>query len=235
MRRPATVPPIGRTLFALPLLLASSLAGLALAARPARADPILYEVCYDGDGADADDVFTEIYGSAGFSLDGWSIEGVNGLDGSVYRTVSLDDVSIPDDGLLVLATSFAAGDVLAARDGVAEVDWQNGPDAIRLVDPDGAIADALQYGDAGAYGAGEGAYAEDVPAGYSLTRDAYATDTDDNASDWTASGTPTPGTGPSVAPVPEPASLLLVGTAALGFGATRRRRRRRGKRGPQTG
>ncbi len=38
---------------------------------PAQAQPIIEEVLYDGEGGDADDVFTELSGPAGTNLDGW--------------------------------------------------------------------------------------------------------------------------------------------------------------------
>ena len=109
----------------------------------AWADPILNEVCYDGTGTDADEAFTEIYGTPGLSLKGWSLWGVNGADGKVYRKLSLTGATIPSDGLLVIATTSAKGQVLSARDFTAKIDWQNGPDAIRLVlpDPDGSDPD----------------------------------------------------------------------------------------------
>ncbi|MDX1384237.1 MAG: lamin tail domain-containing protein [Thermoanaerobaculia bacterium] len=154
--------------------------------------PILNEVVYDGVGSDGDEVFTEIFGPAGQSLDGWSLVGINGADGSVYRTVDLTGATIPADGLLVVAGSGALGAVAAAKDFEGSVDWQNGPDAVLLVDDEGAVADALQYGDAGAFNMGEGAPAPDVAGGSSLSRDGGHTDTDDNATDFTE-GVPTPG------------------------------------------
>ncbi len=211
----------GLTFLALALLVGSVAAPVA-----AWAGPILNEVCYDGSGADADDVFTEIYGTPGLSLSGWSLEGINGSDGTSYRKISLTGATIPSDGLLVVATSSALGSVLSARDFTANVDWQNGPDAVRLLDATGSVVDALQYGNAGSYGAGEGAYAVDVMAGYSLSRDLFGTDTNDNATDFSAFSTPTPGQGP-VSPVPEPSTLALLTTGTLGLAAARRRRRRR--------
>ena len=190
---------------------------------PALAGPILNEVCYDGVGTDADEAFTEIRGIGGTALTGWSLRGINGSNGSAYRTISLTGMTIPTDGLLVLATSSATGAVLAARDYTASVDWQNGPDAVQLLDATGTIVDALQYGDAGVYNAGEGTYAADVLAGYSLSRDLFGTDTNDNATDFGALATPTPGVGPT-SPVPEPATLVLFGLGSAGLVTWRHRR-----------
>lgn len=207
-------------------LILGLVSGFLVAPAVAWAAPILYEVLYDGQGADADDVFTEIYGMPGTSLDGWSLRGINGSTGATYRTVSLTGAVIPSDGLLVIGTSSAAGTVLLARDFTARVDWQNGPDAVQLLDASGAVIDALQYGDAGSYGAGEGAFAPDVLAGWSLTRDLLATDTDDNAYDFAPSSTPTPGIGP-IGASPEPCTLFLVAAGGVGLVGVRRRARQR--------
>jgi predicted extracellular nuclease len=208
------------SLLALLLSMSGALAGTA------HAGPILYEVCYDGSGTDADDVFTEILATPGMDLTGWSLQGINGSNGQTYRTISLTGASVPDDGLLVIATSSAAGSVLSARDFTANVDWQNGADALLLLNEQSVVVDALQYGTLSGFSAGEGSPAADVAAGWSLSRDYWATDTDDNASDFFGLSTPTPGTRPS--PVPEPGSLALVlaGGAAL---ASARRRGRRGR------
>ena len=158
----------------------------------------IHEVLYDGSGTDADDAFTEIVGPAGTNLDGWTLVGINGGTGAAYRTVSLTGAQIPVDGLLVVATDAAVGALLAARDFVALVDWQNGPDALQLVDPAGTVVDALQYGDAGAFNRGEGTPALQTSPGQSLSRDSMGTDTDDNLTDFSVQEAPTPGVGPTV-------------------------------------
>ncbi len=168
---------------------------------------LINEVLYDGDGSDADDVFTELFGSPGLVLDGWSLTGTNGTDGSVYRSLDLTGGVIPADGIFLIATLDT---VFGGVDFYANVDWQNGPDSIQLLDPAGTIVDALQYGDAGTFNGGEGFPAPDVSAGLSLSRDSYGTDTNDNVSDFTVLESPTPGAGPRMASVPEPGSLLLM-------------------------
>ncbi|MBI2504544.1 MAG: hypothetical protein HYW07_15085 [Candidatus Latescibacteria bacterium] len=191
-----------------------SIAGIALllsVLSPGQplAHPIIQEVLYDGPGTDADDVFTEIAGPPGDSLDGWTLIGINGGDGAIYRTVNLTGAVIPVDGVLVIATSVAVGDLLAQRDFVGEVDWQNGPDAVQLRDPQGNIVDALQYGDAGIFNAGEGAPAATVPAGQSLSRDSAGTDTDNNSADFAPLDPPTPGIGPVTGPPAGPTGLVV--------------------------
>lgn len=188
---------------------------------PTFASVLIHEVLYDGIGSDSDDVFTELYGEAGTSLDGWTLRGVNGSNGSVYRNIDLTGAVIQTDGLLVLATSSALGNVLTERDFIANVDWQNGPDAVQLLDDLGQIVDSLQYGDAGIYNAGEGDVALDVSPGESLTRHGMILDTNNNFMDFTA-GLATPGAGPiqadsSSAAVPEPQAYLLCGLGLLGL------------------
>lgn len=231
------------TIFSHTLLLATLAAGLGLCPAPAAAlpltHPVLGEVVYDAPGADGPGVFTELHGPPGMALGDWALLGVNGSSGEVYRTVPLSGAVLPADGILVLASAAAAGAVLAARDLVAAVDWQNGPDAVLLRDPAGLVADALQYGDAGVHGAGEGTPAPDVAPGSSLARRGFGLDSDDNARDFAVLEVPTPGRAPRPAappratPLAEPpvAALLIAALAVLGSLRRSRRRRRHGRRG----
>ena len=171
------------------------MAVLILAAGSVLAAPIIREILYDGPGSDADDVFTELSGVPGSNLDGWTLVGINGDSGMAYRSVDLTGAVFPADGLLVLATGDAVGAVLEERDFIAEVDWQNGPDAVQLRDPEGVVVDALQYGDAGVFNAGEGVPAPTVASGQSLSRDAEGGDTNDNLADFVAQEVPSPGAG----------------------------------------
>lgn len=203
-----------------------TLTALLAPAAPAPAVPVLNEVFYDAVGPDAPLAFTEICGLGGTGLDGWSLVGLNGATGTPYRVVDLSGAVIPLDGLLVVATSRAEGDVLLNRDFVANVDWQNGPDAVELLDPLGTRVDALQYGELDGWLLGEGSPAPDVDSGLALTRDFFATDTDDNGVDFVAAE-PTPGSrgappaepplepAPLPLPEPEPLGILATGLAAL--------------------
>ena len=195
-------------------------------ATPAEAAPIIQEVFYDASGPDAGEVFTEIFGTAGMSLAGWSLVGINGGTGLPYRTLDLTGAIIPDDGLLVIAGGSADPALAAVRDFTANVDWQNGPDAVQLIDPFLLVIDAVQYGNAGINNAGFGSPASDPPAGSSLSRDLFGTNTGDNASDFIG-GTPSPGFGPTPVtpqPVPEPSTVLLLTCGLLPLAARRRRR-----------
>ena len=195
------------------IVLFTGLLGLPV---PGFAVPWIHEVLYDAEGADAPRVFTEISGLPGTSLDGYRLVGIDGASGLAYRQIDLSGALIPQDGLLVIATSQALGELLSVRDFIADVDWQNGPEAIQIWDPLGAVVDALQYGDAGSFRLGEGLYAPDPQAGFSLTRDLLSTDTGDNRVDFRVA-TPTPGTGLALATVPEPPAFLVLAAGLLGL------------------
>ncbi|MDG1462583.1 MAG: hypothetical protein P8R04_03360, partial [Gammaproteobacteria bacterium] len=171
-------------------------------------------VLYDGLGGDSDDVFTELFGEPGTLLDGWALIGVNGSSGEIYRSIDLSGALIPVDGLLLIATDSANAGLVAKRDMVANVDWQNGPDAVQLWF-ENSLMDALQYGDAGLNNAGEGGVADTTQAGQSLSRDAFSTDTNNNFQDF-AVGEASAGVGPAVVPVPAAAWLMLSGLGMLG-------------------
>ena len=175
-------------------VIAAVAAAAVLAADPAASQVRIQELLYDGAGSDALDAFTELSGPPGTSLEGWSLVGVNGGDGEPYRTVDLSGAAIPADGILVVATNSANPGLALIRDLAGSVDWQNGPDAVQLRDPNDQIVDALQFGDAGAFNAGEGTPAPVTPAGHSLSRDEAGTDTGDNAADFSVLQVPTPGT-----------------------------------------
>ena len=143
----------------------------SLWASEGSATPVIQEVFYDALGPDTSSVFTELYGCPGIALNSWSLVGVNGANGRAYRTLELTGAVIPADGLLVLATASAAGTLLAVRDFVANVDWQNGPDSVLLYDAFGGLADALQYGNAGTHNNREaGTPASDPGAGLRAER-----------------------------------------------------------------
>lgn len=205
-------------------LLAPVLALLAIGAAPTSALPLLSEVLYDAAGADDGALFVEIYGVPGTSLEGYVVEGVNGSDGSVTHTLALSG-NLPADGILVLADESAGGGTLVpGADLLFAFDFQNGPDSVVLRDDTGSVIDALGYGvfAEGEVFAGEGSPAPDPPAGWSLARVFADVDTGDNAVDFAALDTPTPGEAP-LSTVPEPAAAVLVAAGLASLALTRRR------------
>ena len=153
---------------------------------------VLNEVLYDPAGADGGSHFVELFNRAAVavSLAGWRLEAGDGATPERWRTVwagSSVDVVPPRARFVV-----GEGRVEPAPDRVVPVDLQNGPDAVRLVAPDGAT-DVLGYGALTWATAYEGRPAPDVPAGFSLARLPDGDDTDDNAADWTAVSPPSPG------------------------------------------
>ena len=153
------------------------------------------EIYFDESGADGDEQFTEIFGPPGTVLDGWVLVGVTLGTNMVplmddYRTIPLDGGVIPESGLFVVAVNENIGGPV---DLVADVDWDNGPDAVHLRDPLGRVIDAVQYDERGDAIAGEGLPVSGGRSGRSIARDANRTDTNDNVRDFT-SDMPTPGT-----------------------------------------
>jgi hypothetical protein len=192
----------------------------AAVAQPVRAQVVIHEVLYDGLGGDADDAFTELVGPPGTSLDDWSLVGINGGTGTSYRVIDLSGTTIPSDSVFVVATSSANDSLAAVRDLIGSVDWQNGPDAVQLIDAMGSIVDALQYGDATPFNAGEGFPAPRTAAGESLSRDDAGTDSDDNLADFTRQPVPSPGVGVDLSDHGEPETRIRVSLPdTIAFGA----------------
>ena len=206
----------------------AALATAVLAPDSALGLPLISEVFYDAAGSDDGLGFVEIHGAPGTSLAGLVIEGVNGADGAVTVSIALAG-SIPGDGLFVLADRLADGTTLVAgADLLADFDFQNGPDSIVLRGPAGPL-DAVGYGvfGAGTVFAGEGQPASDPPAGSSLARPFADVDSNDNALDFAALASPTPGAAAFLS-VPEPAPFLLglAGLASLAAASAAPPRRR---------
>lgn len=171
---------------------------------------VLSEVLYDATGSDAGKSFVELYGTPGTDLSGWSLRGVNGGDGAVYKTVTLNG-TIPLDGVFVIGDLASGSTLVPNADQVVSVDFQNGPDSIQLYNGS-VLVDALGYGNfTGLYFAGEGQPTSIAPAGSSLVRLNPTIDTNDNLADFVVLAAPTPGQ-VSVSPVPLPASLYLLGS-----------------------
>ena len=203
-----------------------SVAALAtLASGGAQALPVLSELYYDAVGSDDGESFVEIHGLPGTSLEGFAIDGINGSNGVVGPTILLSG-AIGASGLYLVADRRTDGtSSVAGADLLANFDFQNGPDSIVLRQGT-SVLDALGYGTfvAGEINAGERAPAPGVSAGSSLARRFANVDTDDNAADFVALSTPTPGSAPITA-VPEPGSALLLGLGLSGLASVQRPRR----------
>jgi hypothetical protein len=184
--------------------------------QPALALPLISEVLYDAAGSDNGQGFVELYGTPGASLDGLSIEGVNGSNGSVGPELALMG-EIPADGIFVVADDAGDGTTLVANaDLILDFDFQNGPDSIVLRQGP-TVLDALGYGvfAPDEVFAGEGMPARDAPAGSSLARLFADVDSDDNAADFAVLDVPTPGAAPLSVPEPAAAPLLAGGLLVL--------------------
>ncbi len=108
-----------------------ALIGLALGILAARADatPILSEVYYDAVGSDDAQVFVEIAGAPGTSLEGFFLEGINGANGATGPTIVLSGM-IGTSGLFVVADRSSVGSTsVALTDLLANFDFQNGGSA----------------------------------------------------------------------------------------------------------
>ncbi len=196
-----------------------ALFGLALGvvAASAEATPILSEVYYDAVGSDDGQIFVEIAGAPGSSLEGFFLEGINGANGAVGPTIMLSGV-IGASGLFVVADRSSDGSTsVALADLLANFDFQNGPDSVILRQGE-IIVDALGYGvfSMSEVFAGEGQPAPDAPPGSSLARLFANLDSDDNQSDFRLLAEPTPGVA-AFALVPEPGTSLLLGLGLSGL------------------
>ncbi len=111
-----------------------------------QAQTIISEVLYDASATDNGNVFVELFGTPGTVLDGLSLEGVNGADGVVYRSVALAGI-IPSTGVFLIGDDSGDGSTFISNaDLVREIDFQNGPDSVVLRNGD-TVLDALGYGD----------------------------------------------------------------------------------------
>ena len=195
-----------------------------LSASSLQAKTVISELLYDASSADNGNVFVELFGTPGTVLDGLLLEGINGADGSVYRSVELAGV-IPQDGVFLIGDDTGDGSTFIGNaDLVREIDFQNGPDSVVLRNGE-TLLDALGYGDfTGLPFSGEGNAAPDASAGQSLARHHPGLDSNDNFDDFMVLDLPTPGAVPvSAVPVPPAMALFLSGLVGLA-GVARKRK-----------
>ncbi len=193
-------------------LLAALWAG---AITPASAVTVISEVFYDASGSDAGKVFVELFGMPGESLDGLVLEGVNGGNGAVYKSIPLAGV-IPMDGVFVIGDDNGGATSVINADFIADIDFQNGPDSVVLRN-DSIVLDAVGYGvfSLSDVFAGEGLSAADPAAGSSIARFNLTLDSGDNSVDFVVLDMPTPGVVPVVAAVPIPPAMFLFASGLM--------------------
>lgn len=155
------------------------------------ARPILAEIFYDPLGDDTGLEFVELFNPspAALPLAGARLEAGDGAGPGRWtpRWTAAAADSIPAHGRFVIG---GAG-VMPAPQAIASLDLQNGPDAVRIVWPDGA-AEVVGYGALGDSAYYCGSPAPDVPSGQSLARVPDDADLGGNGLDFHAS-TPSPG------------------------------------------
>lgn len=171
-----------------------------------HAQVLINEVDYDNPSTDNKE-FIELIGPVGTSLDGYTIELVNGLNGSTYETIGLSGQSIPNsadalDGFdfFVIADLDDAGSLVPNTDfdgGFSTSNnIQNGtPEGVRLL-KDGSVVDAISYeGQTSGFSTGQTITAIDNnTSNRSIGRNGEALDTDQTDQDGEFSqGIPTPG------------------------------------------
>jgi len=184
----------------------------------AIAAPVIQEVLYNPigtdevNGAEGGYYFTELFSHQAVDLTGWSLVGWDAVLGVIRGS----NVYYFEAGTVINGIMVIGGIRVPEADYVdAAVDWYNIHTAVQLRDSSNIIIDAVQYG-TGPFSGGEGTPTNEVTPGWSLSRDEFGTDTNDNNNDFTALSTPTPGMGP-VAPEPVSSTLFIAGAATLGF------------------
>ncbi len=187
--------------FALPLLVLSICAP--------SSHPIIAEVFYDAVGDDTGHEFVEIFNPAAvpFALGGARLEAGDGAGAGRWslRWSGAATDTIAAGGRFVVGGAL----VVPAPNALASLDLQNGPDAVRLVWPDGAV-EVVGYG---AHTLAEyfcGAPVVDAPSGQSLARIPDDSDVGSNAQDFRAA-TPSP----AAANLPGRDAALIAGTLAI--------------------
>ena len=144
---------------------------------------VINEVLYDPDGKDGGLEFVELHnrGTGAVCLGGWRLESGNGAGPGRWTlewTGGARD-SIAPGGFFVIGEEM----VEPEPEAVADLDLQNGPDACRLVSPEGA-RDLVGWGDHTYDEYYEGEPAAEAGSGRSLGRDPDGVDTDVNAQDF---------------------------------------------------
>jgi hypothetical protein len=173
------------------LLSVLAVSHLVLAICAPAGHPILAEILYDAAGDDTGLEFVELYNPtpAPYPLAGARLEAGDGAGPGRW---TLRWVGAALDTLRAGARFVVGGArVVPAPDALAELQLQNGPDAVRVVWPDGAV-EVVGYGAHTLPEYSCGAPAADTPSGFSLARLPDDSDRGSNAQDF-AAATPSPG------------------------------------------
>lgn len=191
------------------MALAPLLAALAMLACAPAGKPIVAEVYYDANGDDTGWEFVELFnpGAAPVPL---ALARLEAGDGSAAARWTTRWTGAARDTIRAHGRFVVGGaKVVPAPDALVTLDLQNGPDAVRLVWPDGAV-ETVGWGvhEFAEYACG--ASAPDAPSGFSLARIPDGADTGGNAGDFRVAA-PTPG----VANQPERDLALVRGSLAL--------------------
>jgi len=215
-------------------------AGIILlgAATSTHAAVVINEIDYDQPGSDSAE-FIELFNSdtSPASLDGYSLDLINGTSGNAYNSFDLTGLTIAANSYLVLCDNTLA--VANCHIDIASGSWmQNGGsngDAAALLSGD-TLVDSIAYEGIGSflgpYAEGNSfAAADSNSTNMSIGRLPNGFDSNDNASDFnstclTPGSANISGTGDcsvSVNPVPLPAAAWLFGSGLLGLiGISRR-------------
>jgi hypothetical protein len=163
---------------------------LVLSSLPAAAAVVINEIDYDQPGNDTSE-FIELKNNGGTSvnLGTYTVELVNGLDGSVYQAIPLPAVLLPGGGYYVICfgTNVVNNCNLSVTPTVNGI--QNGaPDAVGLRD-NGFLVDAVSYeGNSPGYTEGTGIPLvnsdDNINLFVGISRFPDGVDTNNNAADW---------------------------------------------------
>jgi phosphatidylserine/phosphatidylglycerophosphate/cardiolipin synthase-like enzyme len=142
------------------------------------------EIFYNPAGTDTGKAFVELWTLPDTALDGFTIEGINGLDKNTYVTIKLDGKKAKSSGYFIIAQPDSEASLAAVADLLdAGADLQNGPDSV-VLKYNGKVVDTVGYGEDAPVS--EGKPAVITASGQSLSRNDSHTDTDDNSKDFSA-------------------------------------------------
>ena len=166
----------------------------------AAASVVISEVLYDAEGSDEGQEFVELYNPTAQDVDitGWKLEWGNGNYTDAWETEVTFEATLHAYSFYLVGEENVTG-----ADIVADLDLQNGPDAVRIVDENDQIMDLVGYGEESDFNNSEyyeGTPMYDVQEGHSIERKpgfedplhGNGQDTDNNIVDFLDRETPEP-------------------------------------------